>query len=144
MTTALQAHFADYGAFHQTAGNKACHYVGIPLIVLSGFALLSAIPIADVGGLHVTWAEVLLLFAGSYYLAMDAGLGMLMLVVSVLFDAAGRQIPVLPAAGLFIFGWILQFIGHYVYEGKSPAFFRNVTHLLVGPLWILAKATGRA
>jgi uncharacterized membrane protein YGL010W len=30
-----------------------------------------------------------------------------------------------------------------VYEKKSPAFFRNVAHLLVGPLWILAKATGR-
>ena len=144
MTTALQAHFADYGAFHQTAGNKACHYVGIPVIVLSIFALLSALPIAVVGGFQITWAEVLLIFSATYYLGLDAGLGALMLVASVLFDAAGRQIPVLPAAALFVFGWILQFIGHYVYEGKSPAFFRNVTHLLVGPLWILAKVTGRA
>jgi uncharacterized membrane protein YGL010W len=144
MTTALQAHFADYGAFHQTAGNKACHYVGIPVIVLSMFALLSALPIAQLGGVQLTWAEVLLLFSATYYLGLDAGLGLMMVAVSVLFDAAGRQIPVLPAAALFVFGWILQFIGHYVYEGKSPAFFRNLTHLLVGPLWILAKATGRA
>jgi uncharacterized membrane protein YGL010W len=38
----------------------------------------------------------------------------------------------------------MQFAGHYVWEKKSPAFFRNLTHLLVGPLWIAAKAVGRA
>ena len=45
--------------------------------------------------------------------------------------------------GLFVVGWIFQFIGHYVYEKRSPAFFRNLAHLLVGPLWIVAKAVGR-
>ena len=45
--------------------------------------------------------------------------------------------------GLFVFGWVLQFVGHYVYEKRSPAFMKNLTHLLVGPLWILAKATRR-
>ena len=27
--------------------------------------------------------------------------------------------------GLFIFGWILQFIGHYVFEKNKPVFFGN-------------------
>ena len=45
---------------------------------------------------------------------------------------------------LFVVGWIFQFVGHYVYEKRSPAFYRNLAHLLVGPLWILAKATRRA
>ena len=52
--------------------------------------------------------------------------------------------PPMVALGLFVGAWVLQFIGHYVYEHRSPAFFRNLTHLLVGPLWVLAKATGRA
>jgi uncharacterized membrane protein YGL010W len=56
---------------------------------------------------------------------------------------AGRFLGAGPALALFVFGWILQFIGHYIYEKRSPAFFQNLTHLLVGPLWILAKATGR-
>jgi uncharacterized membrane protein YGL010W len=43
-----------------------------------------------------------------------------------------------------VVGWILQYLGHYVYEKKSPAFYRNLVHLLVGPLWILAKAVRRA
>ena len=40
-------------------------------------------------------------------------------------------------AALFVLGWIFQFVGHSVYEHRNPAFFRNFTHLLVGPLWIL-------
>ena len=38
---------------------------------------------------------------------------------------------------LFVAGWIFQFIGHGVYEKRQPAFFRNLVHLLIGPLWIL-------
>src|SRR5678809_746585 len=43
------------------------------------------------------------------------------------------------ALGLFIVGWILQFVGHAI-EGKQPAFFRNPVYLLVGPLWLLRRA----
>ena len=67
----------------------------------------------------------------------------MMLAAFVAAAAAGRFVPVPAAVALFVLGWVLQFVGHYVYEKKSPAFFRNVTHLLVGPLWILAKAIGR-
>jgi uncharacterized membrane protein YGL010W len=144
MSPALKSHFSDYAAFHATPGNKACHMIGIPLIVLSGFAMLAQLPLVSVAGFTVTAAEALLLGATLYYLTLDLALGLMMLAVSAALVAAGRQIPFWPALGLFVLGWILQFIGHYVYEKKSPAFFRNVTHLLVGPLWILAKATGRA
>jgi uncharacterized membrane protein YGL010W len=44
----------------------------------------------------------------------------------------------------FLGGWILQGVGHYVYEKNSPAFFRNFLHLAVGQLWIVAKVTRRA
>src|SRR5918994_2111589 len=129
MTPVLQAHFSDYSAFHRTPGNQACHYVGIPLIVLSLFALLSRVPLFDLGGLTVTLAEVVLVAATIYYLTLDAALAVMMLMTAVV---------------LFVLGWVFQFVGHYVYEKKSPAFFRNFVHLLVGPLWILAKVSGRA
>ena len=67
-----------------------------------------------------------------------------MLAASVLFAWAGRFIPPLAALAVFVGAWVLQFIGHYAYEHRSPAFFRNLIHLLVGPLWVIAKATGRA
>ena len=144
MTEALRSHFSDYAAFHRTAGNKACHALGIPLIVLSSLALLARAPLLAVSGVTVTLAEVLILLFVAYYLTLDAALAGLMLAAYALLDGLGRFIPPLPALGIFVLGWILQGVGHYVYEKNSPAFFRNLVHLAVGQLWILAKATGRA
>jgi uncharacterized membrane protein YGL010W len=42
------------------------------------------------------------------------------------------------ALGMFVFGWILQFVGHAI-EGNQPAFFKNPVYLLVGPLWLLRR-----
>jgi uncharacterized membrane protein YGL010W len=143
MSPTLRAHFADYAAFHGTAGNKACHYVGIPLIVLALLALLARAPLFAVGGFTVTLAEVALVVVTAYYLTLDAVLAAIMLAASAGLLVLGRPMPVWVAAALFVLGWIFQFIGHYVYEKRSPAFFRNLAHLLVGPLWIVAKAVGR-
>jgi len=143
MSPALRAHFADYASFHGTAGNKACHYVGIPLIVLALLALLARVPLVAVGGFTVTLAEVALVVVTAYYLTLDAVLAAIMLAASVGLLLLGRPMPVWVAAALFVLGWIFQFIGHYVYEKRSPAFYRNLAHLLVGPLWIVAKAVGR-
>ena len=38
--------------------------------------------------------------------------------------------------GIFIFAWILQFIGHEI-EGKKPAFVEDLKFLLIGPAWLL-------
>jgi uncharacterized membrane protein YGL010W len=144
MSPALKSHFSDYAAFHATPGNQACHMVGIPMIVLTAFALLAQLPLLQLGGFTVTAAELTLLLATLYYLTLDVTLALLMAAVSAAMIAGGRLLPWTAALFLFVLGWVFQFIGHYVYEKKSPAFFRNLAHLLVGPLWILAKATGRA
>lgn len=46
------------------------------------------------------------------------------------------------ALGLFVVGWIFQFIGH-VFEGKSPSFFSNPVYLVVGPVWLVKKWLGK-
>lgn len=140
----LEAQFADYAAFHGTPGNKACHYVAVPVIVFTLLALLARVEIAAVGGSTVTLAEVLIVLSTAYYLTLDVRLAILMLAASIACAWTGRYLSPLVALGLFLAAWVLQFIGHYVYEHRSPAFFRNLTHLLVGPLWVLAKATRRA
>jgi uncharacterized membrane protein YGL010W len=45
--------------------------------------------------------------------------------------------PVNPigAGGLFVGGWILQFIGHYVFEKNDPKFFGDPVNLLIGVVW---------
>ena len=79
-----------------------------------------------------------------HFLTLDVPLGLLMLGIYAVLNLAGRPIPVAWAVGIFVLGWVFQFLGHYVYEKKAPAFYKNFTHLLVGPLWITAKAVGRA
>jgi uncharacterized membrane protein YGL010W len=144
MTETLQAQFADYAAFHRTPGNRVCHSFGIPMIVLSSLALLARVPLLDVGGFTVTLAEVAIVLFAFYYLTLDTALAALSAGAYVGLDVVGRFIPWPAATGLFVLGWIFQGVGHYVYEKTSPAFFRNFAHLAVGPLWILAKAVGRA
>src|SRR5580700_3653045 len=46
------------------------------------------------------------------------------------------------ALGLFIVGWIFQFVGH-AFEGKPPEFFSDWRFLLVGTRWWAAKVRGR-
>ena len=43
--------------------------------------------------------------------------------------------------GLFILGWILQFIGH-AFEGKPPEFFKDYRFLFVGLRWWMKKTFG--
>jgi len=45
------------------------------------------------------------------------------------------------ALGLFVIGWILQFVGHY-FEGKPPEFFKDWRFLLVGLRWWFKKILG--
>jgi uncharacterized membrane protein YGL010W len=45
MNSRLQAYFQDYASFHRTPGNKVCHSIGIPSIVMSLLGLLSQIVI---------------------------------------------------------------------------------------------------
>lgn len=143
MSPSLQTHFADYASHHRTAGNQLCHSIGIPLIVFSAVTLLGQVPLLDLGGFTVTLAEVVIGAATLYYLTLDVALAGGMLAFSVASLLLGRALPWTVSLGVFVLGWILQFVGHYVYEKRSPAFLKNLTHLLVGPLWIMAKATRR-
>ena len=44
----------------------------------------------------------------------------------------------LGSGGLFLGGWVVQFIGHG-FEGKKPAFVDDLVGLLLGPLFVVAE-----
>jgi uncharacterized membrane protein YGL010W len=123
--------FADYASYHQTKGNKWFHRFGIPIIMLTGIGMLARVPFA---------AIALILFAEIVYAMLDWRLAAIMLVISAGFYVLGAWIPFWINVALFVLGWIFQFLGHSVYEKRSPAFLTNAMHLLVGPLWILNDA----
>ena len=45
------------------------------------------------------------------------------------------------ALGLFVVGWVLQFIGHW-FEGKPPEFMKDYRFLFVGMRWWMKKTFG--
>jgi uncharacterized membrane protein YGL010W len=129
----IGALFDDYASYHKTKGNKWFHRFGIPLIMLSGLGLLARLAVAP----YVDAAVLLIAIAAIVYFILDWRLGALMLIVSAAFYFAGAALPLWINVALFVLGWILQFVGHSVYEKRQPAFMTNAMHLLVGPLWIL-------
>jgi uncharacterized membrane protein YGL010W len=72
-------------------------------------------------------------------------IGIPMIAVSVIVLVAALLVPPLwkLALGLFVVGWIFQFVGH-AYEGKPPEFLKDWRFLFVGLRWWFKKMQGRA
>ncbi len=140
----LTDQLANYAAYHRDRRNIATHLIGVPMIVF-GVVTLMARPAIEVAGLPLTPAMVALIAAGIYYLLLDFALGLgLILVLGAMawvghaVAAAGTPTWLTVGIGMFVVGWIIQFIGHY-YEGRKPAFVDDILGLLIGPLFVLAE-----
>ncbi|HVT02431.1 MAG TPA: Mpo1-like protein [Thermoanaerobaculia bacterium] len=133
----IEGLFADYASHHQTAGNKICHRIGIPLIVFSLFGLLQKGTLLTSGRGHLDGTMLLIAASTIYYLTLEVRLAVMMLIASVAMYEIALHVPWPVHLALFVIGWILQFIGHGTFEKRRPAFLRNFVHLLIGPLWIL-------
>ena len=42
-------------------------------------------------------------------------------------------------AALFVVGWAFQLAGHFIFEGRKPAFVDDLSHTLIGPMFVAAK-----
>ena len=138
----LEAMFEDYASYHRTLGNKWCHRIGIPLIMFSLFGMLERVTLFATEGFRLDAALALIAVVTVYYFGLDLRFGALMLGISLAMWAIARSVPMTAHVALFLAGWVLQFLGHGVWEKRQPAFLRNGVHLLVGPLWILDDAVG--
>ena len=132
----VDALLSDYAFFHRTRGNLVCHAFGITLIVFAILSMLLAVPLP--GARPATAAEVIIAAALVFYLTLDLPLAAAALAELVLLDLAGRAIGNWKVGlAAFAVGWVFQGVGHARFEKNRPAFFRNLAHLLVGPLFLL-------
>ncbi|MBC7437660.1 MAG: DUF962 domain-containing protein [Bdellovibrionales bacterium] len=136
---------AQYGACHRDPRNIASHFVGVPMIMLAVTTMLSR-PSLMVGNLPLSLALLASLAAAVFYFRLDFRLGIAMalqmalnLAVGQWFAMQGTAVWLTAGVGLFVVGWVIQFIGHY-YEGKKPAFVDDMVGLLIGPLFVIAEA----
>lgn len=144
----LSKYFQDYSSYHRTPGNKLTHYFGITFIGVSLLGLLGNLPIHLPSFteyspyIRLDGGTLLLGLGVLWYLWMDWKIAIPFAFVLTGVYFLGRALPTPVNWTLFIVGWILQGVGHYVFEKKSPAFFKNLTHVLIGPLWIFARCVG--
>jgi uncharacterized membrane protein YGL010W len=140
----LEEQMSFYASYHQDARNRATHFIGVPVIILSLFIPL-AWPRVEVGGFPVTAA---MLFAGvvlAYYFVLDVPLALAMLAVNAVLLWLGQWLAAQGAVAgwawfviLFVGGWVLQLVGH-VFEGRKPALADNLFQIFIAPVFLCAE-----
>ena len=140
----LVDHLSHYASYHRDSRNIVSHFIGIPLIVLAVAILLSR-PGWMLGGFWLSPAALVSLASVIFYLRLDGPFGVLMAALLGLCVWTGAHLAqqstliwLSAGVGMFLVGWIIQFIGHY-YEGRKPAFIDDVTGLIIGPLFVVAE-----
>jgi uncharacterized membrane protein YGL010W len=135
-----------YAGYHRDERNCITHVFGIPIIFLAVVLPLSLWPIT-LFGFPANLAVALTVPALIVWLSLDFTIGLAISVAAVLLlwvaAAIASQVSALAvwliAAGLFIAGWALQIIGHAKFEHRKPALLDNPMHMLIGPMFIMAK-----
>ncbi|WP_122566734.1 Mpo1-like protein [Pseudomonas viridiflava] len=141
----LVDHLSQYAAYHRDPRNIASHFIGIPLIFVAVAVLLSR-PGWPVGAVLVSPALLVAVASAWFYLRLELRLGVLMTVLLGLAVWLGQVLAAQSTwvwlgsgLGMFVVGWVIQFVGHY-YEGRKPAFVDDLTGLIVGPLFVVVEA----
>jgi uncharacterized membrane protein YGL010W len=142
ISKALQTWFTEYEKYHRNPSNKLTHYLGIPMILLSAYGLLAQVELFEIAGTKTNLALAALVAIAAWAMSLDSRFGLIFGLVNIPLYFAGKELSLPLNFSVFVAGWILQLVGHYKFEKKSPAFFTNLSQTLIGPMWILAKILG--
>ena len=138
--------FAGYSSDHRHPNNQRIHVFAVPLLLWSVIALLWCVPVPGTLFRPGLWAALAMFFAWMFYYRASRRLGLGMLAVFVALawltrwqhDVLGTAQLLYLATGVFVVGWIAQLVGHRI-EGRKPSFLTDLTYLLIGPAWVVAK-----
>ena len=137
----LSQQLTQYADYHRDPRNIATHFIGIPMITLAIAVLLS----------RPAWGPLTPALAvaaafSAYYLRLDLRNGVVLAALLALALRGAAALAALDTAawlawggGLFVVGWVFQFVGHW-WEGRKPAFVDDLVGLVIGPLFVVAEA----
>ena len=146
MTDYFQRQLVYYAQAHRDPVNSVMHMIGNPILFIAVVLPLCLLPVS-VFGVHTSAAPVLVIPALILWTAWDVAIGLAIAVTSIPLLLAADAIASrasLPwiwtiSIGLFVFGWVLQIVGHQVFEGKRPTLLDNPVQMLISPTYIFAK-----
>jgi len=136
----------DYVEYHRDPRNGLMHVFGIIALFLAAVLPLSQWPVPAFGA-PVTAATIMVVPVLVYWLVLDAAIGTAILLAAVLLLATAAMIVSVATApwvwmltvALIVIGVTFQVVGHRVFERRQPALMDNPTHLLLGPMFVMAK-----
>jgi uncharacterized membrane protein YGL010W len=146
MNTYFRRQLADYVEYHRNWWNGVMHVFGIVSLFLAAVLPLSmwSVPIF---GAPTTAAIIAVLPVLISWLLLDGALGAAILVAAVLLlSAAAMIVGHVTATGVWLLTAVLivvgigfQVVGHQVFEHRQPSLIHNPAHLLLGPMFVMAK-----
>ncbi|HZP68308.1 MAG TPA: Mpo1-like protein [Pseudolabrys sp.] len=146
MSTTFQRQLTDYVEYHRDPTNCALHVVGIVLLFLAAVLPLSLWPVT-LFGLQTNIGLLLTIPVLIYWLILDvvlgvplvAGAAVLLTAAAAISSHASVTAVWIITAVLLVIGVSAQIIGHQVFERRKPALLDNPPHLLMGPMFVMAK-----
>lgn len=138
----LEGHYAFYGAYHSNPVNVGIHELFVWPIFLTALMLLHlTAPSTHAAGISAA-------VYAAYYFLLDRRAGALAALLCYLCWAASGALAarlgfsvgwkVVLVAQLFC--WIMQFIGHGVFEKRAPALLDNLVQaFLMAPFFVLLE-----
>jgi len=146
MSAFLRRQLTDYVEYHRDPMNCALHVVGIVILFLGAVLPLSLVPIT-VFGLQVNLGILLAIPVLIYWILLDIPIGLaiagsaalLLFTAATIANHASVTVVWAISVALIVIGVAMQIIGHQVFERRQPALVDNPTHLLLGPVFVMAK-----
>ena len=139
----------QYALYHRDRRNIQTHLVGVPIIIFAIGVLLSH-PVFSLDGWAMTPAWALFLLTSAWFLTRgETALQVLVVGVMAVLIGSAHVLGQASASwvgwgvGLFVLGWVIQFVGHW-YEGRKPAFTDDLVGLLVGPMFVVLELAAAA
>ena len=146
MNSYFRRQLADYVEYHRDPWNGAFHVFGILCLFTGSVLPLSTWSVGALG-VHTTVAVVAALPVLIYWLLLDAILGLAIAgtaaVLLVLAACVANYASVVQtwsvAVVLIVAGLAFQAIGHQLFERRKPSLMDHPAHLLLGPMFVMAK-----
>ena len=146
MNALFRRQLADYVEYHRDPRNCVAHVFGIIFLFLAAVLPLTMCRLPGFGG-HASLAIVMVLPVLIYWLALDVVLGLaIVAVAALLLSTAATIVDHASVIGvwtttavLIVVGVASQIVGHRLFERRQPALVDNPSHLLLGPMFVMAK-----
>jgi uncharacterized membrane protein YGL010W len=137
---------ADYVEYHRDPWNCAMHVFGIVFLFLAAILPLSFWSVHAFGA-EISLATTMVLPVLIYWLWLDAIVGIgIVGAAALLLSAAAMIVSNASVVGvwsvfaaLIVAGVTSQIVGHRLFERRQPALMDNPAHLLLGPMFVMAK-----